>query len=200
MAFTFFFRDLDSLEMAVDRFLPLVSGRSRIRVWDAGCAMGQEPYTVTMLLSERMGNFGFRNLQIYATDYDEPLLRVLKEAVYPYEDLKRIPKNYFEKYFEPTGNNGDYRVVEKIRGALIPIHHDLLSLVPPRDDFSLIVCKNVLLHFNPEKRTEVIRMYHRSLEPNGLLVMENTQGMPDELGCLFDKAGAMGQLYQKKGA
>jgi chemotaxis protein methyltransferase CheR len=198
MAFTFFFRDQDSLELAAEHLLPLVSGRSRIRIWDAGCAMGHEPYTLAILLAERMGTFGFRNLQIYATDYDEPLLRTLQKGVYPYEELQRIPKDYFEKYFASTGENGNFKVIAKIRDALTPVHHDLLSLKPVRDDFSLIVCKNVLLHFNAGQRVEVIRMFHQSLEPKGLLIMEHTQNMPEELGSRFHKAGSTGQLYQKK--
>jgi chemotaxis protein methyltransferase CheR len=198
MAFTFFFRDQDSLELAVAQLLPRVSGRSRIRVWDAGCAMGHEPYTLAILLAERMGNFGFRNVQIYATDYDEPLLRTLEKGVYPYEELKRIPGALFEKYFASTGENGDYRVLDKIRGALTPVHHDLLSLQPVRDDFSLIVCKNVLLHFSAAQRAEVIRMFHRALEPRGLLVMEHTQGLPEELSSLFERAGSTAQLYERK--
>lgn len=197
MAFTFFFRDRDSLELAADHLIPLVSGRSRIRIWDAGCATGPEPYTLAILLAERMGKFGFRNVRIYATDHDEPLLEVMKRGVYPQEELKRLPEGVLEKYFAPAREEGRCKVIQKIREALLPITHDLLSLGPPAGDFSLIVCKNVLLHFSPSQRIEVIRMFHRSLEREGLLLMEHTQEMPCRLSSLFRKEGATGQLYRK---
>lgn len=197
MAFTFFFRDRDSLELAADHLIPLVSGRSRIRIWDAGCATGHEPYTVAILLAERMTTFGFRNVRIHATDHDEPLLRVLKRGIYPLEELKRLPEGAFEKYFSSIGSDGEYKVIDKIREALVPMVHDLLCLKPPAERFSLVVCKNVLLHLSPGQRIEVIRMFHRSLEPRGLLVMEHTQNMPENLSSLFQKAGATGQLYRK---
>ena len=83
MASTFIFRDFTPLEYAVRFLLAGASGRSRVRIWDAGCAMGPEPYTLAILLAESMGQVVFRNVQIYATDYDEPLLKTLKEAVFP---------------------------------------------------------------------------------------------------------------------
>lgn len=197
MAFTFFFRDLAPLEAAVRLFCPLVSGRSRIRVWDAGCATGQEPYTLAILLAENMGQFAFRNLKIHATDHDAPLLKTVREAVYPDKELDRIPPDYFSKYFGSSGTQGMSRVIEHIRNSLIVEEHDLLSLTPPGEGFSMIVCKNVLLHFRHEERIKVIRMFHRALEPSGLLVMEHTQKMPDEISEMFRQAVNSGQVYQK---
>ena len=70
MAFTFFFRDAQTLNLAIDYFLPFVQSRRTITIWSAGCAMGQEPYTFAILLRERMGPYLFRNVKIYATDID----------------------------------------------------------------------------------------------------------------------------------
>lgn len=197
MAFTFFFRDLAPLEAAVKLFCPLVSGRSRIRVWDAGCATGQEPYTLAILLAENMGQFAFRNLKIYATDYDVPLLKTVRDAVYPDKELDRIPSDYFSRYFESAETPGMSRVIENIRNCLVVQEHDILSLMPVCDGFSMIVCKNVLLHFQYEERIKVIRMFHKALEPCGLLVMEHTQKMPDEISGMFRQAVNSGQVYQK---
>jgi chemotaxis protein methyltransferase CheR len=197
VAFTFFFRDRDALDLAADHLIPLVSGRSRIRIWDAGCATGHEPYTLAILLAERMGTFGFRNVRIYATDYDEPLLTFLKRGVYPMEELKRLPEGIFEKYFGLNGGEGEYKVIDKIREALVPMHHDLLTLKQPAESFSLIVCKNVLLHFSPAQRVNVIRMFHHSLEPGGMLVMERTQDLPEGVRPLFHRISPRGQLYGK---
>lgn len=197
MAFTFFFRDQNCLQHGIDYLLPAIQGRSRVRVWDAGCAMGHEPYTLAILLAESMGNFGFRNLQIHATDYDPPLLETLKAAIYPLEEVKRIPPEYFEKYFESLNNNGHYRIVDKIRNAVAPGFHDLLSMKPYGENFSLIVCKNVLLHFSPSERVQVIKMFNRALEPGGLLVTENTQKMPKEISHYFEALCSDAQVYRK---
>jgi chemotaxis protein methyltransferase CheR len=71
MAFTYFFRDSHTLELTVKHMAPEVMGRSRIRIWDAGCAMGPEPYTLAILCAENLGKFAFKNLSIQATDVDE---------------------------------------------------------------------------------------------------------------------------------
>ncbi len=197
MAFTFFFRDIDTLTLAVRHLIPAASGRSRVRIWNAGCAMGQEPYTLAILLAENMGHFAFRNLRIFATDYDEPLLKILREGIYPGEELQRIPSELFRKYFEKFGENGSYRIVEMIRNCIYAEHHDLLSLKPVRDGFSLIICKNVLLHFQPHERVKVFKMFHEAMEPGGLLATEHTQKLPEEVAHLFKQVVQDGQLFRK---
>jgi chemotaxis methyl-accepting protein methylase len=72
MAFTFFFRDQQVLERVVEHLLPVLSGRSHPRVWDAGVAMGQEPYTLSIMFAERMGHFAFKNLRIDARRQNIP--------------------------------------------------------------------------------------------------------------------------------
>lgn len=195
MAFTFFFRDLGSLELAISHLLPQIAGRSRIRIWDAGCAMGQEPYTLAMLLAESLSPIMFRNVEIIASDYDEGVIKVLDNAVYPYEQLQRIPELYFKRYLEPSGTEGEYRVVAAIRNAVRSVHHNLLSFTPVIDRLSLIVCKNVLLHFNQAERVRVFNMFHDALEPQGLLVTEHTQKLPPEAGNLFSQVTTQCQLF-----
>ncbi len=198
MAFTFFFRDLTPLEHAVRFLIVAASGRSRVRIWDAGCAMGQEPYTLGILLAEQMNQFAFRNVTISATDYDEPLLKVLREGVYPRDELQRIPTELFAKYFQPNGKEGHYQVVDAIRERIQAQHHDLLSLQPCGSGFSLVVCKNVLLHFQPDQRCDVIRMFHGAMEPGAIFVTEHTQKMPDEVGHLFEQLVSDSQVFRKR--
>jgi len=199
MAFTFFFRDQTPLELAVKHLCTKAIGRNRVRIWDAGCAMGQEPYTLAMILAENMGNFAFRNISIYASDYDLPLLKTIEKGIYPWVELQRVPHDIFLKYFEPAEEEGYFRVVEKIRSSISVYHHDLLKLNPIRDDFSLIVCKNVLLHFQPRERIEVYRMFHKALEPGGFLVNEHTQKLPPEMTGFFEQVIPDGQLFRKTG-
>lgn len=200
MAFTFFFRDIHTLEHTANTMAPIVAGRSKIRVWDAGCAMGPEPYTLAIVLSEVMGNFSFKNLYITATDIDETdtFGKIINDAVYTNEETKRIPENIFEKYFEKSEvQPGKFQLVQNIRERVCFQKHDLLSLSPIGEGFSLILCKNVLLHFQPSERIEVIKMFHKSLAPGGLLATENTQKIPDELSHMFKQIVPDAQLFEK---
>ena len=199
MAFTFFFRDLHTIELTVKHLLPSISGRNRVRIWDAGCAMGPEPYTLAIVLAENMGRFAFRNITIDATDIDESdtFGKIVTEGVYPEDELKRIPADIFEKYFRPADKPGYCAIDEAVRSRMQFRKHDLLTLQPVGEDYSLIVCKNVLLHFHPDQRIEVIKMFHKSLAPGGYFMSEQTQKLPDELSHLFTKVADDAQLYKK---
>ena len=201
MAFTFFFRDLQILELAVKHTTPLAMGKSRTKIWDAGCAMGPEPYSLAILFAETMGYFGFKNLNIYATDMDETdtFGRILQDGAYSGEETKRIPAEILGKYFKPAGNEGNFRIVDAVRERIFFHKHDLLSLEPIGYDFSLIICKNVLLHFQPQERVEVLKMFHKSLSPGGYLATEQTQKIPGEIGGLFEQVAFDGQIFRKVG-
>jgi chemotaxis protein methyltransferase CheR len=169
-----------------------------IRIWDAGCAMGPEPYSLAIIFREHMGKFLFRNLRISATDIDESDFgAVIGRGVYPVEQLKRIPGEIVQRYFETDTEPGHLRLVEEIRLAVQFQRHDLLSLQPVRTDFGLIVCKNVLLHFTPEQRVAVIKMFHSALADNGFFVTEQTQKMPSECDGLFRQVTQAAQIFQK---
>ncbi|MCJ7602455.1 MAG: hypothetical protein MUO63_13275 [Desulfobulbaceae bacterium] len=197
MAFTFFFRDQPVLEHAVEQTIRLALGRMRIKVWDAGCALGQEPYTVTILFAERLGA-AFNNLFLDASDYDSEnnFGDIVKQATYKYEELQRIPADIFKKYFDKQDNDL-YRVCDKVRARVFFQYHNLLSLKPIGADYGLVVCKNVLLHFQYSERIEVIKMYHQALSPGGYLALENTQKMPPETAHLFEQVVPDAQLYRK---
>ena len=202
MAFTFFFRDLTVLEYAVENTLKLALGRLRIKVWDAGCALGQEPYTLAILFAERMGEMGFNTLYLDATDYDQEnnFGDIVKAAEYKTEELQRIPVEIFKKYFEPAPGKPDcHKVIDRIRNRVFFKYNDLLQLQPVGSDYSLIVCKNVLLHFSYEQRIEVLKMYHRSLAPGGFFATENTQKIPTEISHLFEPMTPDAQLFRKVG-
>lgn len=202
MAFTFFFRDAHVLELVARHVIPGLAGFSRIRVWDAGCAMGPEPYTIAILFAEHLGRFAFRNLSIHATDIDEGgnFREIIAAGVYPEEVLKRIPEPYLQRYFGPCDRIDHRRICSELRERVRFARHDLLSLAPITEGFHLIICKNVLLHFSPGQRVEVLRMFHRALAPQGYLATEQTQKMPDELSDLFEQVTPDGQLHRRRAA
>lgn len=199
MAFTYFFRDLQTLEMICQYSLPHLRSRRYINIWDAGCAMGPEPYTLAILLREQIGNMYFRNVRVTGTDIDGSNLfeDIIKNAVYPWEQVERIPKDIFEKYFVADEKEKHYRIIDEIRKAVTFKKHDLLSITSIGQDFGLVLCKNVLLHFSEAQRIEVIKMFHSSLVEGGFLAMEQTQKLPKELVELFEPVVSNAQLYRK---
>jgi chemotaxis protein methyltransferase CheR len=200
MAFTFFFRDLQVLEMAIEHILPQIAGRSRPKLWDAGCAMGPEVYTLAILLARRMGRFAFRNLRIEATDIDETgqFEPIVQAGEYGRDELQRMPAGVLEEYFEATADNRRMRLMDTVRNSVRFHRHDLLSCQEIDVGFSLVVCKNVLLHFSQEQRVAVIRMFHRALEPGGYFVTEHTQKLPGEVAELFEQVEAHAQLWRRR--
>lgn len=196
MAFTFFFRDLQTLELAVDLALPGLRGRAFIHVWDAGCAHGPEPYTLAILLRQRMSDFVFRNVRIHATDVERDFAEKVRQGTFGAHEVKRLPPAVVERFFQPVSAD-QVQVVAELREKVTFAHHDLLTLKPIREGLSLVICKNVLLHFTEDQRVEVLRMFHAALQPGGILVMEHTQRLPESLEQFFEAAAPHARVFRK---
>jgi len=199
MAFTYFFRDMQTLEMIRDYAIPALRTKRHIKVWDAGCAMGPEPYSLAIILRENMGNMIFRNVNIFATDIDGSNLfqKIIESGEYPRDQLDRIPKDIFYKYFAKVDGSDRYKISDEMIKSINFFRHDLLSLKPVSHDFGLVMCKNVLLHFTYEERINVIKMFHDNLIDGGYFVSEQTQKMPVELENYFEQVVPNAQIYRK---
>lgn len=199
MAFTYFFRDKQTLDAAVDELARIAMGKQSINIWDAGCAMGPEPFSLAILLAEKVGQYTFRNVKIMATDIDGSDLfkDIIHQGIYPHEQVQRIPEAILAKYFSQVTGRDEYVISDHIRSRISFAKHDLLTFTPPATGFSLIVCKNVLLHFSYEQRIKVIEMFHQTLTPGGLLITEQTQKMPQELAGCFEQVLSNVQLFRK---
>jgi chemotaxis protein methyltransferase CheR len=200
VAFTFFFRDQRVLNSIVQHVIPSVMGRSSIRVWDAGCASGEETYSVAMLLFDNLWPFASNNLRIDATDIEEnsQFANTIATGIYSAELLKGSPhQELLSKYSRPAARSGYVEFDIALRNCIFYQRHDLRSLRPIGDNFSLVVCKNVLLHLAYEQRVEVIRMFYEALSPCGYLALDELQEVPLEVVPLFAQVVADGKLYRK---
>jgi chemotaxis protein methyltransferase CheR len=201
MAYTSFFRDTDALNAIGDIAVPALAHWRAIRVWDAGCATGEEPFTLAILFASKLRPFPFRNLDILATDYEESSFPQFADQIrlgrYSRKDIFWVPQEPRDLYFEPTEDPEVFQLTQHIRDRVRYIQHDLLTLVPPETGQSLIVCKNVLMHFTPEYQIKVLEMFHQSLAPGGFLALDGNQAMPEVFASRFVRLEPGAPLFQK---
>ncbi|MGQ9610296.1 MAG: CheR family methyltransferase [bacterium] len=199
MAFTFFFRDQQTLDLIQKYVIPVLRSRRFIHIWDAGCATGPEPYSLAILIRESMSEFLFRNVRILATDINGNFGKIIREGIYSKDEVGRIPEAILFKYFSPVNGRSDHYIIsEQIRRSVEFLKHDLLSFDMPRKGFCLILCKNVLLHFQQEDQIKVIQMFYDALECDGYFATEQTQKLPKSLFNKFEQVVLNAQLYKKK--
>ena len=149
---TGFFRDPQTWEYFGDAIVPQLLAThtpdSPIRVWCAGCASGEEPYTVAMVLARVMGDPGFRErVKIYATDIDEEALDQARHGAYLPRQIEDVPPDALERFFERTEQRYVFR--KDLRRSVIFGRNDLVQDAPI-SRIDLLVCRNTLMYFNAE--------------------------------------------------
>ncbi|MEH2053333.1 CheR family methyltransferase [Nostoc sp.] len=170
---TAFFRDSSAWEYIAEQILPnLIKNKKTsnpIRIWSAGCASGEEAYTLAMLMAEILGAEEFRQrVKIYATDVDEDALNQARLAVYSAKDVQSVPDELRQKYFEIVGNRYVFR--QDLRRSVIFGRHDLLQDAPI-SRLDLLVSRNTLMYFNSETQGRILARFHFALNDNGYLFL-----------------------------
>jgi two-component system, chemotaxis family, CheB/CheR fusion protein len=169
---TGFFRDpavWDYLaDEIVSRVLEARQGGS-VRMWVPGCASGEEPYSLAMVLAERLGIDGLRErVKIYATDVDEQALAEARAATYSQRSIAAIPPMYRPKYLDQAA--GAYTVKKTLRAAVVFGRHNLVEDAPiSRVD--LLMCRNTLMYLNAETQAKVMSDFAFGLVDGGYLVL-----------------------------
>jgi two-component system CheB/CheR fusion protein len=170
---TGFFRDSAAWQRLRETVIPALleqkSSGQPIRIWSAGCATGEETYTMAMVLAEDLGIDGFRDrVKIYGTDLDEKALQVARAGVYTDRTLSDVPMDLRETYFEPVENGFAFR--RDLRRQLIFGRNDLTHDAPiSRVD--LLLARNTLMYFNTEMQLNIIRRFHFALSDLGFLFL-----------------------------
>jgi two-component system, chemotaxis family, CheB/CheR fusion protein len=169
---TGFFRDPDAWAYLQDELLPTILRRREgqpIRVWSAGCASGEEAYTMAMVLAELIGLEEFRErVKIYATDVDEEALTQARQATYTEHEVEGVPTELREKYFEPSGNR--FVVRKELRRSVIFGRNDLIQDAPI-SHVDVLACRNTLMYFNAETQGQILNRMHFALRPDGILFL-----------------------------
>jgi len=174
---TAFFRDPDSWDYIASDVIPRILAErgpdDPVRVWSAGCASGQEAYTLAMLLAETLGPEAFRQrVKIYATDVDEDALTEARAATYDARAVESVPPQYLDRYFDAA--NGRYVFRKDLRRGVIFGRNDLVKDAPiSRVD--LLVCRNTLMYMNAETQRNVLNRLHFALSPQGTLFLGHAE-------------------------
>ena len=174
---TGFFRDAAAWEALSEEVLPRLlaakPGGEPLRLWSAGCASGQEAYSLAIALAEQMGLAAFRDrVKIYATDVDEEALAQARSAVYTAREVQGLSPALLEKYFENHFEaDGDRHVFRKdLRRALIFGRHDLLRDAPI-SRIDLLACRNTVMYFNAEVQAQILSRFHFAVNDGGYLFL-----------------------------
>jgi chemotaxis protein methyltransferase CheR len=137
-----------------------------LSIWSAGCATGEEPYTLAIALLEA-GRAGTGD-RILATDVSERALAAARAGTYGAWSLRRLPPRLVERWFS---GDAQRRVVPAVRELVDFRRHNLLSEPPPGGPFDVVLCRNVLIYFDPSVAAEVLVRLVPVLRPGGLLLL-----------------------------
>jgi chemotaxis protein methyltransferase CheR len=183
-----FFRDREVFEALAE---PLAQLQAPVRAWSAGCASGEEPYSV-VILWHAAGRPGF-GLEVIATDADERMLDRARAAVYPRGTLRELPPAWRAWAFEDLG--GTFRLRPELRRSVSFLRQDLRREAPP-GPFRLVLCRNLAFTYfdAATTRAALVRLEDR-LAPGGLLVIGRRERLPEPHGLVPAGPG----IYEKPG-
>ncbi|MFO0141654.1 MAG: CheR family methyltransferase [Aphanizomenon sp.] len=205
---TAFFRDSSAWDYLAKEIIPnIIKNKPKdelIRFWSAGCASGQEAYTLAIIVAEILGVEEFRQrVKIYATDVDEEALTQARQASYSAKNIIEIPLGLRDKYFDIVNKNYIFR--QDLRRCVIFGRHDLLQDAPI-SRLDLLICRNTLMYFNSEIQGKIINRFHFALNDHGylflgkaeMLVMHSNLFVPIDLkNRIFSKV-SLGNIHNRQ--
>ena len=194
---TSFFRDkeyFEALEMSIDSLVR--SNEKRIRVWVAGCATGEEAYSIAMVIHKILDEYNIKKtVQIFATDISEQAIDTARNNSFTQEEIEHIDDFYLENYFELVDER--YEISKQVRESLIFSVHDLVK-DPPFISVDLISCRNLLIYFNTTLQTRIISIFHHSLKNSGLLFLGKSEAV-NSLKELYITVDHQAKIFKKDG-
>jgi two-component system CheB/CheR fusion protein len=170
---TQFFRDHETWAYLASDIIPnLLAGKQPndpIRIWSAGCATGQEIYSILMLLAETLGcEACLKRVQCYATDMDEAALQQARQGIYNEVEIANIPADLLDKYFEQTEKGYVFQAL--YRRNIIFGRHDLTK-DPPLSKIDILICRNVLIYLQTHAQAAILTRFHFALRDTGVLIL-----------------------------
>lgn len=176
---TSFFRDRDAWVNLTNNIIPKIIASKQpsesIRVWSAGCASGEEVYSLMILFAEALGiDACLQRVQHYATDMDEDAIKQARFATYSSIQVAAIPPELLEKYFKQTPQG--YIFHQKLRDTIVFGHHNLVQDAP-MSKIDLLTCRNVLIYFDAETQASILIRFHFALKDRGFLFLGKAESL-----------------------
>ncbi len=195
---TEFFRDPEVFRHLESKIIPQLfkakTRDDRVRVWSVGCATGEEPYSLAMLLLEEEARHTVKpkQLQVFATDIHEAALGKARGGIYPASIESDISEQRLSRFFEKR--NEYFRIRKQVREHLVFALHNVLQ-DPPFSHLQLISCRNLLIYLQRDVQQQLMSMFHYALEEDGFLVVGTAEGVESELfQCVNKQYG----LYRRR--
>ena len=172
--------------------------KQSLRIWSAACSSGQEPYSISMIADEyAMQNPGFK-VDIIATDISQSILTDAKEAKYDALALARgLSEERKRRYFSAIGNQ--WQVNAKIRARVNFRENNLLQSYAPLGKFDVIFCRNVLIYFSAESKSDILNRMAQSLNPRGFLMLGASESIAQYCDAFEMVRASTGVVYRLKG-
>jgi chemotaxis protein methyltransferase CheR len=185
---TYFFREMNSLEILADRILPELirsrrEGDRHLRIWSVACSTGEEPYSVAILLDKLLPDINKWRVTITATDLNPSSLQKASEGVYGEWSFRRTPPWIRQEYFRKNEKENRFEISPRIKGMVSFSYLNLAtdtypSLLNNTNAMDVILCRNVLMYFTSEQANRVIRRLNLSLVDGGWLIVSPVDSSP----------------------
>jgi chemotaxis protein methyltransferase CheR len=175
---THFFREDHHFQTLETEILPRLVAEARtgrpVRIWSAGCATGQEPYSIAIAVLRRFPDAASRDLRILATDIDETALARAIRGRYTQSQLEGVPSNDRRRYFEAT-DGGDMEAGAELRALVTFRPLNLIGVWPIQKSFDVIFCRNVVIYFDGVTQAALWPRFRQALSPDGILFIGHSE-------------------------
>ncbi|MET0208202.1 MAG: CheR family methyltransferase, partial [Burkholderiaceae bacterium] len=196
---TCFFRDAAAFDILEQEVIPKIQTNrlagEQARIWVAGCATGEESYSLSILMREhaqRSFEAWHADAQIFATDIDERAIATARRGVYPSGIAADMSAARLKQFFMPE--QGQYRVTAEVREQVLFATHNLLR-DPPFSRLDLICCRNLLIYLDQRAQANALEMFRYALKPGGFLFLGSSES-PNAAGALFSAVDTKNRIYR----
>ncbi len=195
---TSFFRENHHFEYLKNTVFPDLAkeGKRKVRIWSAGCSMGEEPYSIAITCREAAKDLSQWNIKILATDIDSKVLQTASAGIYGLERIENIPREYKSRYFKKGKGSfaGQVKVSHELRNMISFKELNLMKDWPMNGPLDVIFCRNVMIYFDKETQLNLLNRMAELLKPGGLLFVGHSES-PFRLTNRFKLIGQT--IYQR---
>jgi chemotaxis protein methyltransferase CheR len=194
--YTTFFRDADVYQHLEHKLLPkLFLSKHPLKIWSAGCASGEEPYSLAILIHKLLGRrLLFQPVTIIASDIDKDALSKAERGIYQSRHLSTLDKSLIEQFFTKDGEN--FVINDSVKKIIKFEQFDLMK-DPKHCSFDLILCRNVMIYFSKEGQQHIHMNFYRALRDGGYLITGKSEILSGEPAAVFVALDYLTRVYQK---